>query len=183
MNSFSKVAGIVRIIFFEFLLMILLVGFIANLAQDIEQNTVNDDLSYLITTLILGTACLVWLIWTIIKPRRTSEYSVSKSLQVIDFSDFCSTHPSYIFIDAFILLGYAMLFSEFAPTTTLEYYRIVGTWSFAIFIPVFRLFCWYIVGLKYPPEQTEGAWKPVMWFYVIISPFALLMIIGLICNS
>jgi hypothetical protein len=183
MNSFSKVAGIVRIIFFELLLVIFLVGFIANLAQDIEQNSISDDLSYLITTFILGTGCLLWLVRTMIKPKRTNEYSISKSLQIIDFTDFCSTHPSYIFIDAFILLGYALLFSEFAPTNTLEYYRIVGTWSFAIFIPVFRLFCWYVLGLKYPAGQTEGAWKPVMWFYVIVSPIALLLFIGLICNS
>ncbi len=44
MNSFIKVAGIVRIIFFEFLLMIFLVGFIANIAQDIEQDTIKSDM-------------------------------------------------------------------------------------------------------------------------------------------
>ncbi len=183
MNSFIKVAGIVRIIFFEFLLMIFLVGFIANIAQDIEQDTIKSDMSYLLTTFILGMACLGFLVWTIIKPRTSGEWGVSSNLSTYEYTGFCSTHPSYILVDAFILLGYAMLFSEFAPTTTLEHYRILGTWSLAIFISVFRLFCWYVLGLKLTPEESAGAWKPVVWFYVIISPFAILFIIGTICNS
>jgi len=184
MNSFSKVGGIVRIIFFEFMLLILLGGFISNLAQDLEQHTVNSDLVYLITTCILGLGCLGYLIYSIIKPKLSNESGVIlSSVRSYSFEGFCSTHPSYIFIDAFILLGYALLFSEFSPTTTQEYYRMMSTWGFAIFIPGMRLFCWFILGYKFPPEQTKDAWKPVMWFYVIISPFALLMMIGLICNS
>jgi len=173
----------VRIIFFEFMLLILLGGFISNLAQDIEQDTVKSDLVYLITTCILGLGCLGFLIYTIIKPRLSNEWGVATNMSTYTFEGFCSTHPSYIFIDAFILLGYALLFSEFAPTTTQEYYRMMSTWGFAIFIPVLRLFCWYILGYKFPREQTKDAWKPVMWFYVIISPIAFLMTVGLICNS
>ncbi len=183
MKSFTKVAGIVRIIFFEFLLLFLLVGFIANLAQDIEQGTIGSDIVYLITTFILGIICLAWIVWSIIKPKITTESGMFSSLKKYAITNFCSTHPSYVFIDAFILLGYALLFSEFEPTTTLEYYRVISTWAFAISIPVLRLFCWYVLGLKYTREQTKGAWKPVMWFYVIISPIALLLIVGLICNS
>lgn len=163
--------------------MILLGGFIANLAQDIEQNTIGSDIVYLITTFILGMFCLVWIVWTIIKPKISNETGMFTSLKRYEITNFCSTHPSYIFIDAFILLGYAMLFSEFEPTTTLEYYRLISSWAFAISIPVLRLFCWYVLGLKYSREKTKGAWKPVMWFYVIISPIAILLIIGLICNS
>lgn len=184
MNSFSKVAGIVRIIFFELMLLIFLGGFISNLAQDLEQHTVNSDLVYLITTCILGLGCLVYMIYSIIKPRLSNESGiVMSSVRSYSFNGFCSTHPSYIFIDAFILLGYALLFSEFTPTTTQEYYRMMSTWGFAIFIPTLRLFCWYILGIKYPSTQCEDAWKPVMWFYVIISPIALLFIIGMMCNA
>ena len=183
MNSFYKVGGIVRIIFFELLLLLFLGGFISNLVQDIEDHAIRSDLSYLLTVLILGLACLAFLVWTIIQPRLSDEWGVSSGLWRYDYTGFCSTHPSYIFVDAFILLGFALAFSEFAHTTTFERYRILDAWAFAILIPGFRLFCWYVLGYKVPPQKSAGAWKPVLWFYAIVSPIALLFMIGTICNS
>jgi Na+-transporting methylmalonyl-CoA/oxaloacetate decarboxylase gamma subunit len=65
MNSFYKVVGIVRIIFMELMILIFFIGFISNLAKDLEEHTVSSDLSYLISTGIIGTLCMVWLVWTV----------------------------------------------------------------------------------------------------------------------
>ncbi len=182
MNSFYKVAGIVRIIFIELMILIFFIGFISNLAKDIEENTVSSDLSYLISTGIIGTLCMLWLIWTMLKPRVTTESGSTNILTRYQFKDFCSTHPSYVFIDVFIIL-WAFAFNEFESTNTFELCRKYATFSVGIFIPVLRLFLWYVIGLKYKKEFSKGAWKPIMWFYIILSPFVILYFISTWLNA
>jgi hypothetical protein len=181
MNSFYKVAGIVRIIFVEFIITLCLNGFVANLAQDIEDKAVKSDLSYLITVFLIGNLALFWLIWSMIKPKRSNESGISSNMSKYSFSNFCSTHPSYILIDL-VLLFWAFAFSEFDTTTTFELYRKDAAYVIAIFIPVLRLFLWYIVGLKFPKEDCKDAWKPIMWFCIIVAPFALLYVISSLIN-
>jgi hypothetical protein len=179
--SFYKVAALVRILFVEFLLFIFAPGFGGNLARDLEENTVKKDMSYLITVLVLSLLCLAWLIWTMIKPRRQSGSGYTNVIIPYKFTGFCSTHPSYVLVDVLIMMSFAIIFTYDGPTDTFEYYRMVSAWIVALFVPVFRLFCWFILGLKFPPELAEGAWKPVMWLYVIVGPIlALLIITGIL---
>jgi hypothetical protein len=182
MNSFYKVVGIVRIIFMELMILIFFIGFISNLAKDIEENAVKEDLVYLISTGIIGSLCMFWLIKTMFNPRITTESGSTNILTRYQFKDFCSTHPSYVFVDVFIIL-WAFAFSEFDSNTTFEIYRKYATFAVGGFIPVLRLFLWYVIGLKYSKEFSKGAWKPIMWFYVILSPFVLMYVISTLLNA
>jgi hypothetical protein len=182
MNSFYKVIGIVRIVFVELLILILFVGFVSNLAKDLDEGTVNADLVYLITTGVLGTLLLVWLVWTIVWPHMTTETAPANFLLNVTFDKFISTHPSYIFVDViFLLWAYAL--DEFASNSVFENTRTQTILILGITIPFLRLFFWYVMKFRYPKEKCRGAWKPIMWFYIIVAPIAILYVIGTVMNA
>jgi hypothetical protein len=175
MDSFTKVIGVVRIVFVQFILLLTWPGFFANLGKDLEENAVNKDLSYLISVFVIGALCMFWLIRTMTRPRRNTEEGFTKTLSSYSF-DFLSTHPSYIFIDGILFL-WAYALTEFSDNSTFEIWHKYAYYALAILVPVLRLFFWYVVGLKFSKEECVRAWKPVMWFWIIAGPFVLAIFI------
>lgn len=176
MDSFTKVIMIVRLVFVQFLIVITLPGFIAWLKIDIEAHEVGKDISYLISAFLISGLCIFWLVRTIIRPKLQSGSGQTKTLDHYYISGFPSTHPWYIFIDAILFL-WVLAFGEFNDNSTLAVYRYYVILILAISIPLFRLVCWYIMGLKINKEECVLAWKPVMWFWVIAGPFVLMIFI------
>jgi hypothetical protein len=173
MDSFTKVILIVRIVFVEFLLMMTWPGLVANLIIDVNENNVSKDLSYLISAFLIGAFCMLWLIRTMTKPsKRKGEGVIWSTLDRYKISDFPSTHPWYIFIDAILFL-WVFALGEFEDNSVLAIWRYNALFAIAVFIPLLRLVCWYILGLKWPADQCIRAWKPVMWFWIIAGPFVL----------
>ncbi|MEI6123128.1 MAG: hypothetical protein WCQ95_05805 [Bacteroidota bacterium] len=170
MNSFEKLVAIVRLVLVEFLLMLFWFTLPSNLLKDIQENTVASDLWFLITVFVLGALCMFWLIRTMIRPRLQAGVGYTQPLVRYSFKGFCSTHPTYIFIDAALLL-WAYAFTEFSTHTVYEDLRTTTGYAIALFIIVLRLFMWFVMRYKFTKEQCTNAWKPVMWFWIIVAPF------------
>jgi hypothetical protein len=133
---------------------------------------------------LLGFALLIWGVREILRPRikKDSWYSPKTGATSGGSYGFCSTHPSYFFIDLIVVIVSAFL---------LWYARGVGvdsrshwvTLVIALLFPVLRLFAWYVLGLRIK-DRTESAhaWKPAVavasCFFLVFAVIGVMVAVG-----
>lgn len=113
---------------------------------------------------LVGPLLVAWVLKDIFRPRVRVE---GWRPYIGDF-DFCSTHPSYVLIDAIAIAFAAFIFwigmsGEFAMGA----FRI--TLTTALFFPFARLTAWYLLGLKSVHPEAEDAYKPALWAFCIFA--------------
>jgi hypothetical protein len=200
MNFLLRVASLVKIVFFEQIAMFCLGGAVLkNIiltrggggCPGVPGSLAWGDLGYL----AVGLACAAWLVWRILWPAMVKEIwrpalkagGVVAPNPVIPTASyiFPSTHPSYVLVELFFLSWW--LYEWHLSDDTLAYFGCVNLLGWALpralsvvglFFPALRLFSWFILGRKISKEDRAGAWKPVAYFYAIVGPIILLLVLG-----
>lgn len=88
---------------------------------------------------------------------------------------FFSTHPLFIFLDFLFFIPAITLFQSGRIETmcSLNFEWGMG-WTVllvAIFYPIFRLFCWNILGIKIEAMTLKKPWMPIVMWYILSLPF------------
>lgn len=159
MENFLRIASICQILVAEFCVAVFLGGFIA--WYKVRPNGDSADVwDYVFVTIL----CLValWILSTIFRPKATRDVFSGAGY------DFCSTHPSYLAIDAMILVvAWFMYWILPARTSAWEFEWVRAQWvtGFAVAFPVLRLVGWFVLRLRPPERVVERAWVPVAMLY------------------
>ncbi len=159
MDNFLRIASICQILVAEFCVAVFLGGYIAWYKVRPNGDEV-DKWDYVFVTILC--LVIVWILSTIFRPKATMDVFSGAGYE------FCSTHPSYLAIDALILIT-AWFFFWILPARTsaweFEWVRAEWVLGFAVAFPVLRLLGWFVLRLR-PPERTiAGAWVPVAMLY------------------
>lgn len=87
---------------------------------------------------------------------------------------FFSTHPSYIFLDALFFIPAIALFQSGRLESMC---RLNASWGMGwaillitFFFPIFRAFCWYVLGRKIEAIRIKRTWMPIIWWYIFALP-------------
>jgi hypothetical protein len=117
----------------------------------------------------IGLALFVWLLREIFHARVKSDSWVNPKTWSSSGGTygFCSTHPSYFFIDLVPVAVPAFLI-WYARGVNVETKNYWIMFFIALIFPLLRLFSWYVLGLRVKP--AEPAWHPVAFVFV---PFVL----------
>ncbi len=126
--------------------------------------------------LVLGLGFFVVSLYYIFYPSVWMQ-TVNKNIALAptDISlPFFSTHPLYVFIDALFFIPAIALFQSGRAETLCQLNRewAIG-WSFlvvALFFPIFRVFCWYLLNRKIEAMTIKTHWLPIVWWYLIALP-------------
>jgi hypothetical protein len=183
MDSFFKALSVFKIFLIEILAVFFFPPSVTGLINEIRPATLaayhNLDGFEAWLFFPVGPLLLAWILKDIFRPKLKHEGWKWLGLN-ISF-DFCSTHPSYILIDLFAI-AFAAFYFWIGKTGDFEmpvYWIMLGT---AGFIPLARLFSWFILGLKIGDYEAEVAHLPVIWAGVILSiafgPLAAVMILN-----
>jgi hypothetical protein len=131
-----------------------------------------------VVAFLVGLYLLQWLFKNIF----FAKIIVDQSRGALWYS-FLSTHPSYVFIDMWIL-GLGWLIRTFVPDGVgcdLSRQWLLGKFVFgvALALPIFRLLCWYTFGWRRISREDkwgilQDAWKPIIRFYAILLVPAIL---------
>ena len=128
--------------------------------------------------LTLGTSIIFGFlsVHPIVFPRVWME-EISKELtrsQVGFRFPFFSTHPSYILLDALLLVPALLLFwngqSESLCTFNLQWGQGVGALIIAITFPTLRLIFWFVLGKQIYAMQVKNVWLGIIWWYILTFP-------------
>jgi hypothetical protein len=131
---------------------------------------------YLWLVLVAGSSSFLISIFYIIKPsvwmHRISRYLVLAPTDV-NLPTF-STHPLYVFVDALFFIPGIALFQG-GRTETLcqlnsEWAMGIAALGLALFFPVFRVICWFGLGLQIEAMTLKKPWMPVVWWYIFALP-------------
>ena len=116
---------------------------------------------------LLGLALLIWLLREIFQARVKKDAWVNPRTWSSSGGSygFCSTHPSYFFIDLIpvAVSGFMLWYARGLDVETRNYW-IMFFVSFCF--PVLRLFSWYLLGLRIKDAEARNAWKPMAWVFV-----------------
>lgn len=131
------------------------------------------------TTLAISIVFGVLSVHPMVFPRIWLE-EISKELmrsQVGFRFPFFSTHPSYIFLDALLLIPVLLLFwngqSESLCVYNLQWGQGVGALLIAITFPTLRLIFWFILGKQIYAMQVKNVWLGIIWWYILTLPIIL----------
>lgn len=176
-NSFFKIAsplkrfllGIASIFFFP----ISIAGYINYFFPETfaEHHTFKGLSDWLFS--LIGLILMGWLLSEIFFPKVKIEGVV-----MVGSYEFCSTHPSYVLIDLLTTIFAAFWFwlGQSAKIDMPFFWLMLAT---AFFIPLIRLFAWYVLKLKLNDNETYEAFKPPLWaFLIFILVFAAIAFVG-----
>ncbi len=186
LSQFYKLPSVVQILFAEFLMTL----FLGAAAPYAYRAIWPRELSY--TPLPLdwtdyaffacGVPLLIWLMWGPMFPRvaavswtpsfRGGGAIVYNPSWTVDYG-FLTNHPSYVLIDA-LVLGMWWFFRVIMSDGWAERVYEANLWvSIASIVPIWRLFCWYILRRR-PAAMVRNAWMPIANLYVyFILPLAI----------
>jgi hypothetical protein len=112
----------------------------------------------------------------IVFPRIWLE-EISKELVGSHFGfrfPFFSTHPSYILLDALLLVPALLLFWNGHSESMCEFNRQWGQGLAALIIaltfPTLRLIFWFILGKQIYAMQVKNVWMGIIWWYILTLP-------------
>jgi hypothetical protein len=116
---------------------------------------------------LLGLVLLVWLLREIFQARVKQDSWVNPKTWSSSGGSygFCSTHPSYVFIDLIpvAIAGFMLWYSRGVEVETKNYWIMFVV---SLVFPTLRLFSWYVLGLKITNSEAQQAWKPMAWVFV-----------------
>lgn len=133
---------------------------------------------------LLGLALLVWLLREIFQPRvkRDSWVSFKTGASSGGSYGFCSTHPSYCFLDLVVVTvsAFMLWYARGAGVESKQYSVMLGL---ALLFPAARLFAWYGLGLRIKERtETATAWKPAVavagCFFLIFAVIGVMVAVG-----
>jgi len=169
MNGFFKIPSVLKIFLIElvavFFFPTTVVGIIAEIRPGLfpaysEFDGVEEWLMALV-----GPLFMVWVLYDIFRPRvKDQKWGIFFPVKF----KFCSTHPSYVLIDA-LTVAFAAFFVWIGMTGGLAtgvYWYVFAT---ALFFPAVRLAAWYLFGLKIADAQTYIAHEPAIWAFGIFA--------------
>lgn len=116
---------------------------------------------------LLGLALLVWLLREIFQARvkRDSWFNPKTWSSSGGTYAFCSTHPSYFFIDLIpVATSGFLLWVARGIDIDIKNYWIMFVIS--LVFPTLRLFSWYVLGLRIKDPEAGNAWKPMALVFV-----------------
>ena len=183
MNQLNKVPSLVQILFVEWLAVMFLFPVVSKLYERMHpsvgyQSLPLDKADYVFFA--IGLLLYLWLVREILRPRvkRDSWISFKTASSSGGDYNFCSTHPSYVFID---LLAFGFWwFARWAWSAGLQERVYQGTIlvSLAAVIPALRLLAWY--GLRLRPKADEdevrSSWRPVAVLYGLMFVIVLVAV-------
>lgn len=133
---------------------------------------------------LLGFALLFWALREIFRPRvkKDSWYSPKTGGNSGGSYGFCSTHPSYFFIDLIVVIVSAFLL-WYARTIGLDSRSHSVMLALAFLFPVLRLLAWYVLGLRIKNRaETSQAWKPAIavagCFFTVFAIIGVMVAVG-----
>lgn len=87
---------------------------------------------------------------------------------------FFSTHPSYILLDALLIIPALLLFwngqSESLCSFNLQWGQGVGALVIALTFPTLRLIFWFVLGKQIYAMQVKNVWLGIIWWYILTLP-------------
>ncbi len=131
---------------------------------------------YLWIVLVIGLGSFLVSLYYIIRPsvwmQTINRYLVLAPTDV-NIPSF-STHPLYVFIDVLFFIPAIALFqggrSETMCLLNTEWAMGITVLCLALFFPLFRVFCWFILGRKIEAMTLKKPWMPVVWWYILALP-------------
>lgn len=133
---------------------------------------------------LLGLALLVWALREIFKPRVKKDSWVSPKTGATSGGSygFCSTHPSYFFIDL-IIVTFSAFMLWYARGAGVESKNYSIMLAIALLFPVLRLFAWYALGLRIKDKhESAKAWKPAVvvasCFFLVFAIIGVMVAVG-----
>ncbi|HYW70052.1 MAG TPA: hypothetical protein VE961_03400 [Pyrinomonadaceae bacterium] len=119
----------------------------------------------------IGLALLVWLLREIFQARVKQDSWVNPKTWSSSGGayGFCSTHPSYFFIDL-IPVAVSVFLLWYARGLAVETKNYWIMLAISLIFPVLRLLSWYVLGLKIESAESGRAWHPVAFVFI---PFVL----------
>jgi hypothetical protein len=181
-----KVPSIVQILTAEFLMVLFLAGFVGSVWNTVRPGAFGEFMTLRgvgnWVAYLLGFALFAWLMREIFQPRIKKDSWVSPSTWATSGGTygFCSTHPSYVFVDLIVVSAFAFLL-WYAKHENLNA-RVAGiTFTLSLIVPALRLFAWYVVGLRIKDEvEAQDAWKSAAWMFIpAFGVFALIGVLGI----
>lgn len=131
---------------------------------------------FLYLTLAMSIVFAFLSVHPIVFPRIWLE-EISKELvgsQVGFRFPFFSTHPSYILLDALLLIPAFLLYwngsSEVLCEFNLQWGQGVAALVIAITFPTLRLIFWFVLGKQIYAMQVKDVWLGIMWWYILALP-------------
>ncbi len=188
-QNFLSVLGVCRLVFYELVAVVCLAGVLGNIANGLFNDSSRLEAGWLFFYPVsgsIGLAVGAALVHEILLPQAGAT-SARNLLRVGGFTainpvdpatpyHFLSTHPSYVLVDAFplgviIVIAAVRIHAHFAfdGAGIFEVVNSVVGLALAAGLPVFRLFSWYALGRRLPPEATRHAWAPILFFYLTVS--------------
>lgn len=87
---------------------------------------------------------------------------------------FFSTHPSYVLLDALLLIPALLLFwngqSENLCEFNQQWGQGVAALILAITFPTLRLIFWFVLGKQIYAMQVKNVWLGIIWWYLLMIP-------------
>jgi hypothetical protein len=87
---------------------------------------------------------------------------------------FFSTHPSYILLDALLLIPAVLLYWNGQSESLCEFNRQWGQGIAALVIaltfPTLRLIFWFVLGKQIYAMQVKNVWLGIIWWYILMLP-------------
>lgn len=126
--------------------------------------------------LLVGLCFFLVSVYYIVKPsvwmlRLDSQLALSATDVNLPFF---STHPLYVFLDVlFFIPAIALFQGGRAESMCLLKFEWAFGYAFlilAIFYPVFRIFCWFILGRQIKAMTLKRPWMPIAWWYIVALP-------------
>ena len=116
---------------------------------------------------LLGLALLVWLLREIFQARVKQDAWVNPKTWSSSGGaySFCSTHPSYVFIDLIpvAMSAFMLWYARGVDVETKTYWIMLVV---SLVFPTMRLFAWFVLGLKIRDAAARDAWKPMAMVFV-----------------
>jgi hypothetical protein len=116
---------------------------------------------------LIGLALLVWLLRDIFQARVKQDSWVQPKTWSRSRGSygFCSTHPSYFFIDLIpvAIPAFMLWYSRGVDVETRNYWIMLVV---SLIFPVLRLFSWYVLGLRIKGDEARTAWRPAAFVFV-----------------
>lgn len=122
---------------------------------------------------LLGFALLAWMLREIFKPRVKGDVWRPTNVGLPGLNtfgearySFCSTHPSYVFLD-FVAVAVNAFFVWYAASGHYAAKHLYIMLAVSLIIPALRLLAWYGLGLRIEDQrESRRAWKPVSYFII-----------------
>lgn len=169
MNGFFKIPSALKILLLElvavFFFPTTVVGIISEIRPGIFPSYSEFDGIEEWLFALVGPLFMAWVLYDIFRPRvKDQKWGI---FYPVTFK-FCSTHPSYVLIDA-LTIAFAAFFLWLGMSggfATPVFWMVLAT---AVFFPLVRLAAWYLFGFKIIDTETYGAYKPALWSFGIFA--------------